>query len=146
MEERMVDVLGFEGYYKISESGRLYKIRPNNNCEFDIIKEIIPRMNKKGAYMICLSRNGVAKYTHYKSVFHDSFFPERQGMKCKFDGEFHLNNIILLDRIRWTKEDVKEALVQKLLTQNPNMHISEMSRVAQVCEERIRQLKRKLKK
>lgn len=149
-EEKLVDVLGFEGYYKISETGKIYKIRPNLSCGYDILREVKPIVCNKGkkneSTVVSLTRNGTRHTIVYRTLYHDSFFPERKGLKCKFNGNVSLDNIVLLDRRRPSQDGITERLIVKVLTQTPNMHISEMSKICMVCEERINQVKRKLNK
>lgn len=151
MEEKLVDVLGFEGYYKISETGKLYKVRPNLECGFDIIKECnlisCNKDTKKHQILVSLSRNGLSKSIHWKTIFHDSFFPSRVGMKYKFKNDIvSLNTIELFDTFRQGAKNNTEERVKSSLEKNPKLTSDEIGRFCGVSAERVRQIKRKLKK
>ena len=104
-EEIWKDIPEFEGYYQVSSIGRVRRIRPNMNCSFDVIKHLKCTKSTHGKRVIMLSKGNERKAYRLSTLLHDTFYPDRVGLKYKFkDGDPNnicTDNLILMDHKRW---------------------------------------------
>jgi hypothetical protein len=106
--ERWVSVIGYEGFYEVSNFGRirsLDRISFSNKRSNQLIrgKILLPRVNKhrQNRYTVCLWKNGKVKYDYVSRVVLEAFIgkplPGQESAHC--DGD-PTNNC--LDNLRWT--------------------------------------------
>lgn len=93
MEEIWKDIKGFEGYYKISNHGRVLGIKRNK-----ILKPCLS-VNKEGHKVFLVSLNAVTvrKYIQIHRTVYRTFFCEPKGMIDFKDGDYtnyKLDNLI----------------------------------------------------
>lgn len=120
------DVVGFEGYYQVSNLGRIKSlfrmVRTNHAGSLQPVKEKIKKQTlaftvnhgkkRKGYLQVCLSANGINTYCLVHRIVLIAFsknIPENCEV-CHIDGDSHNNRI---DNLRWGthKENMQDAVL-----------------------------------
>ena len=112
--EKWYNVKDFEGYYQVSDLGRLRRVRPTIDCGVEQVRILTtsPDSNGRQRAMILSSPKRQATYRTC-SLIHDTLFPENAGNRFKHkDGNEHnlsKDNFILTDKPRRVSEDVSDT-------------------------------------
>lgn len=143
-EEIWKDIPEFEGYYQVSSIGRVRRIRPNMSCGIDVVNYISIKKPKNKRAIVTLSVKTVFKATVLATLVHDTFYPDRKGLKYKLkDGDINnvvLENFILLDYPRWKGKGENLELtrrIQKLKNINKKS-IKEIAEVFNITDNTVR--------
>lgn len=95
--EILVDAYGAEGYYKVSNYGRVFRVRFLPNCSFEIVNEVRSSPQQSGI-TVNMSVQGKLVATQLSSLVFDSFNRDFAGMRYKYvDGNrlnCNANNIV----------------------------------------------------
>lgn len=101
-EEIWKDVVGYEGYYKASDLGRiksLDRLVPHSKTGFQIVKERILKqnINKRYCTVVICKDKVEKKYLVHQLIFlaFHGFYPKRDGLK-RID---HIDNVSLNNKI-----------------------------------------------
>lgn len=85
------DIPGFEGYYQLSDTGFLRRVRPTYDCGLEEVRRLETHSNVKGgsARVMALSTPKASRSYNVASLFYDTLFPDRAGGKYLMkDGDF----------------------------------------------------------
>ena len=86
MIEEWRDVKGFEGYYQVSNTGKVKSIgryvKRNGRPVFRKGRILKPGVDGCGYFEVCLSKNGVHKTTHIHRLAAEAFLPNPNNLPC----------------------------------------------------------------
>ena len=146
MEEIWKNVKNFEGYYQISNRGRVRRIRPTTNCDIEIIRYLsLKKYNNQRNIVVQLSKPGnYSKAYNLNSLVYDHFFPEKEGMKFKHKDKNLSNccidNFVHLDYKRInTKRGSNNQLTEKVKRMHKNkITVKDIAKDLNLTENAIR--------
>ena len=78
MIEEWRDIKGYEGYYQVSNYGRVKSLPKLGNGYQEIILK--PGVDGCGYFKVCLSKNGVHKTTHIHRLVAEAFLPNPNNL------------------------------------------------------------------
>lgn len=95
--EKLVDVTGYEGLYKVSDSGAIYSIdrivkRSSSTNKVLKGKMIKPQLGTNGYYFVCLSKNSIVKQMLVHRIVAISFLGYKAGMEVNHINENKADN------------------------------------------------------
>lgn len=125
MIEDWKNVKEFEGYYQVSNLANVRRIRPTVDCGVEVLNHLKPQLNKgNNRINITLSNKNVSKSYVLASLVHDTFLPDREGLKYKFkDGDptnMRLDNFELFEQKRWDGKNNNTQLTKMILAKREN--------------------------
>ena len=92
MQEIWKDIKGYEGYYQVSNLGRVKSLNYNHTSKEKILS---PAINKKGYYVVSLSET-----TYVHKLVAETFLPNPDNLPCvNHKDENKQNNVV------WINED-----------------------------------------
>lgn len=105
MTEQFIDIKGYEGFYKISNLGKVLKLQSKkrlNNGEYMIVPEMILSINSKSNYpCVALNKNGIIKTFSMHRLMAIHFIPNNDSDKIEVN---HIDKNIFnysLDNLEW---------------------------------------------
>lgn len=81
MKETWYNIKEFEGYYQLSDLGRLRRVRPTIDCGLEVVRYLKTEGLDHGNRVVQLSGNGIIKEYVIQTLFFDTFYPEHSGKK-----------------------------------------------------------------
>ena len=107
MQEEWRDVVGYEGYYQVSNLGNVKRMTSVvRSClkhlnGFKTVKEHNMKLNLTNKYLsVCLHKNGVLKYKRVHRLVAEAFIPNPQNLEqINHKDENKLNNCA--DNLEW---------------------------------------------
>jgi hypothetical protein len=86
--EVLVDAFGGEGYYKVSNFGRVFRVRFLPNCSFVIVQELKIRYNSRRGMLVHMSMGKSSVVVQLSSLVFDSFNRDYAGCRYYYvDGD-----------------------------------------------------------
>lgn len=125
MEEIWVDIKGYEGFYQVSNQGRVKslerRVKNNNNDEMRTIKERILKIHidKKGYYRVDLCKNGNKKQYLVHRLVAIAFIPNPDNLpQIDHIDTNRLNNV--WTNLKWctNKENSNNELTRKHMSES----------------------------
>lgn len=144
MKEIWKHVKEFEGYYQVSNLGRVRRIRPTIDCGIEVLNYLKPQLNKNNSRLnVVLCTKDTRKAYVLASLIHDTFFPERVGLRYKIkDGNpsnVRTDNFEFFEQKRWDGKTQNTHLTKMIITKHSKgTSIRELSNIFGLTENAIR--------
>jgi len=141
--EILVDIKGAEGYFKVSNLGRIFRVRFLPDCTCKILHSVKTSSTKDSPDpKVIVTAGGLKHSSVLASTIFDNFYPEKSGLRYKFKDGNRLN--VRLDNIEacpsgLPRRGLKE-MIREELKKDPD--IKALAEKLGCSEERIRQIKR----
>ena len=125
MKEIWKDIKGYEGYYQISNFGKVKSVerivehKPYNLTVKESIRKL--KLDTKGYYYLMLSKNGIIKNTKVHQLVANAFIPNPLNKPCvnHIDGNKLNNNVNNLEWVTY-KENSQHARRTGLFSEESN--------------------------
>ena len=107
-QEVYKQIVGFEGWYEVSNFGQIRRSRPGKATY--VGKILKPRISKRGRFHVCLRKNGLVANKDVHSVVASTFLGKRpKGKEINhIDGNCRNNNVDNLEYVS-RKENMQHA-------------------------------------
>lgn len=99
MEEKWVDIKGYEGYYQVSDQGRVKRLAGSLKCKTDRI--LINSVSSNGYLFVTLYKDGASKMYRVHRLVLENFNPVENMDKLEVN---HLDEVITnncLSNLQW---------------------------------------------
>ena len=99
MEEKWIDIKGYEGYYQISDLGRVKRLAGSPKCKTDRILK--PGSQKTGYLFVTLHKDGIGKMYRVHRLVLENFNPieNMKNLQVNHKDEIRTNN--MLSNLEW---------------------------------------------
>lgn len=125
--EEWRDVIGYEGWYQVSDHGRIKRIKSSNGTRAG--KILCPKRDGDGYLFVALSRNGTARQVKVHRIVMRSFIGEPFGLQVNHKNGIREDNRLSNLEYVTAKENVQHSInvlgSNRLGEGNPNSALSD---------------------
>ncbi len=141
-EETWKPIPGFEGWYSVSDAGRIRRDKGVKGCRAGRIRK--PGEHNSGYYCIVLSKNGIhTSWLVHRLVLAAFVGPSPEGKNTNHkDGNKRNNLLSNLEYVTLSENQMHRRIVLGKVENNPNPLFGEKHQNSKLTEEIVREIRR----